>query len=210
MLTLLIALLAYLLGSVSSAVLVSRGLNLPDPRTYGSGELTAINLLQSNHRLAGFLTLLLDALKGGLAVWLGSTVAAQFPDKGLLLTSNDAEIICAALLGVVLGQTFPAYRKFKGNSSVATALGAFILMRPVVGMTIFTLWFVALCTVRYVSVAGLAMAAGAPLVCWAYYEGDIHTTTALIVGLLIVWQHRSNIVNLLRGTEPRVGRGLND
>lgn len=188
------AVLGYLLGSVPFAVLVSRAFRLADPRSFGSGNPGATNVLRSGNKAAALLTLLGDAAKGWLAMFVAAAVGA------------DATAIAVAGLAAFLGHVFPFTLGFKGGKGVATAAGAcFGLLWPV-GLAYAATWLVLLAITRISSVAGMA----APVVAALTAAAIGWWRFGVIIGavaLLILWLHRANIRRLLAGEEPKVGRG---
>jgi len=194
LLSLLFILGAYLLGSVSFGILVCRAFGLPDPRTTGSGNPGATNVLRSGKKAAAALTLLGDALKGWVAVWLALRA-------GLLMWE-----VCSVALAVFLGHLYPVYYRFKGGKGVATALGVMLAFSLWLGFAALVTWALVFAATRYSSLAALVAAVLAPL--WAYllmsgYRDYVWTVLAL--SLLLIWRHRSNIQKLLSGTEAGFG-----
>jgi len=197
-LPLLAALGAYLVGSLSFAVIVSRVMGLSDPRTYGSGNPGATNVLRSGRKGAAVLTLLLDALKGyvpvALVVFLG-------PRHGL----GDGTVALVAL-AAFLGHLWPVFFRFKGGKGVATAAGALLGIDPLLGGATIATWLIIAAFFRYSSLASLVAAAFAPF--WQLLtEGFGPIALAILVmGLLLVWRHSGNIRKLLAGKESRIGQ----
>ena len=188
-LLLIILVAAYLLGSVSFAVVVSKLMRLPDPRTYGSKNPGATNVLRSGSKVAAVLTLLGDAAKGGLAVWL----ASYFTDQ-----------LAAVGLAAFLGHLYPLFHRFQGGKGVATAAGVLLALDWRVGVGTIATWLLIAFFLRYSSLAALVAALFAPLAT-AFLLG---WQSALVVGVMsafLVWRHRANISRLLAGTEPRLG-----
>ena len=190
-------LVSYLIGSLSFAVIVSRALGLPDPRSYGSGNPGATNVLRTGRKLAALLTLLGDCGKGWLAVFLAARYAA---DYGVGETGVAA---CAA--AVFLGHLFPVFLGFKGGKGVATAGGALLAIDPWLGLAALATWLVVAIVSRYASLASIVAALGAPA-CAYLMSVPVSTVLALaLIGALIVWRHKSNIRNLAAGKERRIG-----
>ncbi len=188
---------AYLLGSVSFAVLMSKAFGLADPRTYGSGNPGATNVLRSGRKAAAALTLLGDAAKGWLAVFLAIRFAPH-DAPGLLL-------VALVSLAVFLGHVFPVLLKFKGGKGVATALGVLLALSGWLGLAVLVTWLIVALVLRYSSLAALVAAVAAPV-----YAMLLHLRPELIVAvaamsLLLIWRHKSNIQNLLTGKESRIG-----
>ena len=191
-----VALAAYLLGSVSFAVIVSRLFDLPDPRTYGSNNPGATNVLRSGNKLAAVLTLIGDALKGWLAVALASRAA---PTLGL----GEVHVALAALF-VFLGHLFPAFYQFKGGKGVATALGVFLALDWRVGGSAAALWLIIFALTRTSSLAALIATASMPFVALYFLESGLISGVILLIVLLVVWRHKENIVRLLARREKQI------
>jgi glycerol-3-phosphate acyltransferase PlsY len=187
----------YLLGSVSFAVLISKVLGLADPRTYGSKNPGATNVLRTGNKTAAVLTLLGDALKGAAAIWLAHRFGAAYgvDEAGLALTG----------LAAFVGHLYPLYFRFKGGKGVATFFGVIAMLDIWVGLTAGVAWLLVAYFFRYSSAASLAAAVVA-LFGWAFTVGfDAGLIcVAIMVGLLIV-RHKQNIVNLRLGRERRIG-----
>jgi glycerol-3-phosphate acyltransferase PlsY len=184
---------AYLLGSISFGIVVSKLFGLPDPRTVGSGNPGATNVMRSGKKSAAVITLLGDAGKGWLAVWLAQ-------HYGL-----TTEWICATALAVFLGHLYPVFYGFKGGKGVATAAGVLLAISPLLGLSVLTTWLLAFAMWRISSLAGLIAAALAPV--YAAIPGfSIVTGTVLVLSLLLIWRHRTNIRKLLDGTEAGFGK----
>ncbi|GAP37112.1 acyl-phosphate:glycerol-3-phosphate O-acyltransferase PlsY [Piscinibacter sakaiensis] len=189
---------SYLLGSLSFAVIVSRLMGLSDPRSYGSGNPGATNVLRSGNKLAAVLTLLFDALKGAVPVLL----VQQFGGAHGLGEATAA----AAGLAAFLGHLWPVFFRFQGGKGVATAAGAILALNPWLGLATLATWLIIAVFFRYSSLAALVAAVFAPfyqLLIWGLGP------TALAVGamgLLLIWRHAGNIEKLLKGTESRIGQ----
>lgn len=197
MYNLITAVAAYLIGSISFAVVVSTVMGLSDPRTYGSKNPGATNVLRSGNKLAALLTLLGDALKGWFAVWLVSRLSDRF---GL-----DEGTMAIAAVAVFLGHLYPVFFRFKGGKGVATAAGVLLALNPILGVATIATWVIIAFFFRYSSLAALVAAVFAPL-----YElfmagfGPIAAAT-IVIGLLLIWRHQVNIGRLLAGQESRIG-----
>jgi len=187
---------AYLLGSVPFAVLMSRAFGLADPRTYGSGNPGATNVLRSGKKAAAALTLLGDAGKGWLAVWL----ALHFGPPG----ESRLTLMAVAGLAVFLGHVFPVFLRFKGGKGVATALGVLLAFNAVLGLAVLATWIFVALVFRYSSLAALVACAGAPLFGVLLLQNKLLLAT-FVMSLLLVWRHKGNIRNLLAGTESKIG-----
>jgi len=197
MMTLAFVVCAYLLGSVSFAVLMSKAFGLPDPRTYGSHNPGATNVLRSGKKAAAALTLLGDAAKG----WVAVVLAIKFaPQDGSYLA-----LVAAVALAVFLGHLFPVFLKFKGGKGVATALGVLLALSGWLGLATLATWLVVALVFRLSSLSALVAAAGAPV--YALLLGLPHewVLASGVMTLLLFWRHKSNIQNLLAGKESRIG-----
>lgn len=189
--------LAYLIGSISFAVVVSRLMGLSDPRSYGSGNPGATNVLRSGNKAAAILTLLGDAFKGWLPVWW---VAHYGPAYGL---GPTALALCA--LAVFVGHLWPVFFRFQGGKGVATAAGVLLAIHPLLGLATLLTWLVIALAFRYSSLAALVAAVLAP----AYYAWIVGSGPVLLaiaaMSLLLIARHRKNIAKLLAGQESRIG-----
>lgn len=195
--TALIAVGAYLLGSISFAIVVSRVMGLPDPRAYGSGNPGATNVLRSGNRSAAILTLAGDAAKGWLAVWLAIILTAQPPAAGI-----DAPL---AGLCAFAGHVFPVFHGFKGGKGVATAAGALIGIDPWLGLATLASFGVVALFFRMVSLASIIAALfAASYAFWLFGTAPV-TAAVTIMAVLLISRHRDNILRLLRGEERRIG-----
>ena len=189
----LLVVAGYLLGSVSTAVLVSRALGVADPRAGGSGNPGATNVLRLAGRRAAALTLAGDVLKGVVPV-----LAARF--AGL-----PPEWVALVALGAFLGHLFPLFFGFKGGKGAATGVGALLALDPFLGAAVLATWLVTAGILRYSSVASLAASVLAPVYAWLLSgePGVVAAVAAMTV--LLVWRHRANIRRLLAGEEGRIG-----
>ena len=188
---------AYLLGSVSFAVLISKLFRLEDPRTYGSKNPGATNVLRSGNKLAAVLTLLGDCAKGWLAVWL----AVRFDEQ--LGLGDDG--IAAVALGVFVGHLWPVFFRFVGGKGVATALGVLLGLNPILGLATLVTWLVVAYAFRYSSLAALLSALFAPFYYALLFGTDIKLLAVLVMSALLIYRHSKNIGNLLAGKESRLG-----
>jgi glycerol-3-phosphate acyltransferase PlsY len=197
-LALLAALLGgYLLGSVSFAVVVSRLFGLADPRSYGSGNPGATNVLRSGSKAAALLTLLGDALKGALAVWLVRHFGPQF---GL----GEATAAWAGAAAFI-GHLYPVFFRFQGGKGVATFLGVLWLINPWLGLAACGLWLLVAVLFRYSSAASICAAVVSPFVQAAIGGIDGVLAAVALMALLLVLRHRQNIANLMAGNERKIG-----
>jgi glycerol-3-phosphate acyltransferase PlsY len=194
---LLLIVAAYLLGSLSFAVIVSRAMGLPDPRSFGSGNPGATNVLRTGRKAAAALTLLGDALKGWLAVVLARLLAPRF---GL---GEDVVLLCA--LAVFIGHLYPVFFRFQGGKGVATALGVLVGIDPWLGLACLATWLAVARVFRISSLAALAAAVLAPVYAGLLVGWGRTTLAVLVIALLLVYRHRSNLVKLVAGQEARIG-----
>lgn len=189
--------LAYLLGSVSFAVVVSRLMGLADPHTYGSGNPGATNVLRTGNRKAAVLTLIGDAGKGALAVGIGHLLANRF---GLTETT-----LAWIGLAAFVGHLFPVFHRFAGGKGVATAAGVLLALSPWLGLFTLATWLVVAIFLRYSSLAALVSAVFAPSFAWLLMGPVPALLPLLLMSVLLVARHRSNIGKLLAGQESRIG-----
>ena len=187
------AVLAYLIGSLSFAVIVSRALKLPDPHSYGSGNPGATNVLRSGSKKAAILTLLGDTLKGVVAVLLAKHFAAQFG-----ITSTGIALVAVA---VFLGHLFPLFFAFKGGKGVATASGVLWALDWRVGLGLTLIWALAFAVSRVSSLAALIGSAMAPVLAWYFLGVGPAFYAALAMSVLLIWRHIENIERLISGKE---------
>ncbi len=190
--------LAYLLGSVSFAVVVSRSMGLADPRSYGSGNPGATNVLRTGNRTAAILTLVGDAAKGAVAVGLAKAVATRYG-------FGDTVFACVGLAAFV-GHLFPVFHGFQGGKGVATAAGVLLALSPWLGLATLATWITVAVFFRYSSLAALVAAVFAPSY-YALLAGiDAVLVPLGIMSVLLILRHRQNISNLIAGTESRIGQ----
>jgi glycerol-3-phosphate acyltransferase PlsY len=189
---------AYLIGSLSFAVIVSRAMGLDDPRGYGSGNPGATNVLRSGRKSAALLTLLGDAFKGWVAVALARALAPQF---GL---ADSIAIGCG--LAAFLGHLYPAFFRFKGGKGVATALGVLLGFAPALGYACIATWLAMALVFRLSSLAALTAATCAPLFAWLLLRDAQTAAVVLGMSVLLFYRHASNIQKLLAGKESRIGK----
>jgi acyl phosphate:glycerol-3-phosphate acyltransferase len=194
-----VILAAYCIGSLSFAVIVSKLMGLPDPHTYGSGNPGATNVLRSGSKKAAILTLLLDAAKGWLAVFLAKTFAA---DLGL----NDWTIAAVAL-AAFLGHLFPVFYQFAGGKGVATAAGVLLAVNVWLGLATLLTWLAVAACFRYSSFAALMAAVFAPLYALWLFGTKPMLWAVLAMCVLLIWRHKMNIQKLLAGQESKIGSG---
>jgi glycerol-3-phosphate acyltransferase PlsY len=190
--------LAYGVGSLSFAVIVSRAMGLADPRSYGSGNPGATNVLRSGKRSAALLTLALDALKGYLPVLVALLLAPQF--------GFGAGTVAAVGLAAFLGHLWPVFFRFQGGKGVATAAGVLLAFNPWLGVATLATWIIVALFFRYSSLASLAAAVFAPFYQVLIWDADAYALAIAVMSLLLVWRHEGNIRKLLAGTESKLGQ----
>jgi glycerol-3-phosphate acyltransferase PlsY len=190
-------LIAYLIGSLSFAVRVSRLSGLPDPRTYGSGNPGATNVLRTGRKAAALVTLAGDGGKGWLAVVLAQRFGADY--------GVDANGIAACAVAVFVGHLFPLFFGFKGGKGVATALGILLAINVWLGLASLATWSVIAAIFRYVSLASLVAAVFAPLYAFFLFGASAALPAVILMSALLVWRHRSNVLRLAAGKESRIG-----
>ena len=185
---------AYLIGSISFGIIVSKLFGLPDPRTVGSGNIGATNVARSGKKLPAILTLLGDAFKGWLPVWL----ALQ---SGMLMW-----VVAAVGLAVFFGHLFPIFHRFKGGKGVATALGTMLAISLMLGAAALITWAIVFAISRYSSLAALVAAALSPLYAWLLLPYKDYVIMMVVIALMLIWRHKSNIQKLMAGTESGFGK----
>ena len=185
---------AYLIGSVSFGILVSKAFGLPDPRLHGSGNPGATNVLRSGKKAAAALTLLGDAAKGWIAVWLAQRAGLS------------AIWVHAVALAVFLGHLFPVFYGFKGGKGVATAAGVLLALSPWMGLSVLATWILAFAMWRVSSLSALIAAGFAPIYAAVFSGFSPQVLVVLMLSCLLVWRHKSNIRKLLDGTEGGFGK----
>lgn len=193
----LAVLLAYLIGSLSFAVIVSRGMGLQDPRQYGSGNPGATNVLRSGNRSAAVLTLAFDALKGYVPVLL---VRVFGPAWGL----GETEAAFVGL-GAFVGHLWPVFFGFKGGKGVATAAGVLLALNPLLGAATLLTWLIIAFFFRYSSLASIVAALFAPFYQLLIWGASPSLLAVALMSVLLLWRHQANMRKLLAGTESRLG-----
>ena len=195
--TLGVIIAAYLLGSVSFAVVVSRMFGLPDPHSYGSGNPGATNVLRTGNKAAAALTLLGDGIKGFVAVWAANRLGATWGDASLATAG--------AALAVYLGHLYPVFHHFAGGKGVSTAAGIAFALSWQLGLALAVIWLLVVLAFRMSSLASLVAALATPPLGF-YFLGYWPESLALIpIALLMFWRHRGNIRKLIAGEERRIG-----
>jgi acyl phosphate:glycerol-3-phosphate acyltransferase len=198
MITLVLTLAAYLIGSVSFAVIVSHAFKLPDPRSYGSGNPGATNVLRSGRKAAAVLTLLGDSGKGWVAVVLAGQFAAP----------PDVEIaVAAAGLAAVVGHMYPVFHRFQGGKGVATALGVLFGFNIYVALGAASTWIIIALFFRISSLAAIVAAVFVPIAIVVMYNpAHPYFAASFVIAVMLVYRHKANIQKLLAGSENRFGR----
>ncbi|MCU0837025.1 MAG: glycerol-3-phosphate 1-O-acyltransferase PlsY [Chromatiaceae bacterium] len=185
---------AYLLGSISSAILVCRLIGLPDPRTQGSRNPGATNVLRIGGKKAAALTLVGDSLKGLLPMLAGH------------LLGVGPAVLAATGLAAFLGHLYPVFFGFRGGKGVATALGVQLGLYWPIGLSVAAIWLAMAKLVRISSLSALVSMALAPLIVWLFWPEPVLIGAQILISLLLFWRHRSNIQNLLAGREDRIDK----
>jgi glycerol-3-phosphate acyltransferase PlsY len=188
---------AYCVGSLSFAVIVSRAMGLADPRSYGSGNPGATNVLRSGKRGAAVLTLALDALKGFLPVLAALWLSPQF--------GFGRGTVAAVGLAAFLGHLWPLFFRFKGGKGVATAAGVLMAFNPLLGVATLATWVIVALFFRYSSLASIAAAVFAPFYQALIWDADVYASAIVAMSLLLLWRHEGNIRKLFAGTESKLG-----
>ena len=189
--TLPFVIIAYLLGSISGAIIICRLMGMPDPRTQGSKNPGATNVLRTGSKKAGLMVLAFDMLKGLVAVLL----ASLFGMEGILLG-----LVAAA---AVVGHVYPVFFGFKGGKGVATALGALLVLSPIVGVLVALTWIIVAALFRFSSLAGIVSTIMAPI--YVIFFTDMgYFMPVLGICLLLLWRHRENFKRLMQGAEKKI------
>lgn len=186
--------IAYLFGSISSAIVVCKLMRLPDPRGEGSGNPGATNVLRLGGKKAALITLLGDALKGFIPVLVA------------MLLNAPIEVASVVALAAFLGHLYPVFFGFRGGKGVATAFGVLFGLGWQIGLIVMLVWLIVAALSRYSSLGGLTSMATAPFVIWYYFPNLVATGVFTIMAALLFWRHRSNIKNLIAGTEGKIGK----
>jgi len=196
--TLVLVVAAYLIGSVSFAVVVSRAFDLPDPHEYGSGNPGATNVLRTGHRLAALFTLLGDGLKGFVAVFAAQRLAP-------LLDAPDWAIPLVAL-AVFVGHLYPVFHRFAGGKGVSTAAGIVFALHWPLGLALTLVWLVMAFGFKISSLAALTTAVLLPLGLYYVKGPTLEAVVGVAMAVLLFWRHRTNIRQLMGGSERTIGR----
>jgi glycerol-3-phosphate acyltransferase PlsY len=191
---------AYLLGSISFAVAVSRAMGLPDPYTHGSKNPGATNVLRTGNKVAAALTLIGDAAKGWLAVTLARAVLGDPSQESVNI------LLGLVAIAVFIGHLYPIFHRFKGGKGVATAAGILFAINWALGLATLGTWLIVAVFMRYSSLAALCAAVFAPIYFTFLFGAQPMGLAILVMSALLIYRHRSNIRNLLNGTETRLSK----
>jgi glycerol-3-phosphate acyltransferase PlsY len=194
----LFVVVAYLIGSVSFAVVVSKVFALPDPHSYGSGNPGATNVLRTGNKLAAALTLVGDGAKGWLAVFL----ATQFGPRA----DTEPLVLAAVALAAFVGHLFPVFHRFQGGKGVATAAGIMLALDWRLAAMTIGVWFVVAVVLRISSASALAASIAAPFFAFWLFGNMPLAWVFVPLSLLLIWRHKANIEKLLAGRESTIGR----
>jgi len=187
------ALFGYLLGSVSTAIITCKIMSLPDPRTVGSNNPGATNVLRAGGKKAAIITLLGDMLKGLIPVFIA--LQLELPET----------VIAATGLAAFLGHLFPVYYRFKGGKGVATIIGVLLGTHWMLGLGTIGIWLLMAAVFRYSSLSALVAASASPMLAWFITQSAIISGCVLFMAVLLIWKHKRNIQKLLAGEEDKIG-----
>ncbi|WP_018152295.1 glycerol-3-phosphate 1-O-acyltransferase PlsY [Leeia oryzae] len=190
--------LSYLIGSISFAILTSKCFGLPDPRTFGSKNPGATNMLRTGNKKAAALTLLGDGAKGWLAVFIAQHWGSQY---GL-----SHEAMAGVVLAVTLGHMWPVFFSFYGGKGVATALGILLGLNPLLGLSSLAAWVITLKLSKISSLSALVAALCTPIFALYFLGTQPETVALVIVSILLIYRHKRNIQDLLKGKESKVSK----
>ncbi|GAB2902018.1 glycerol-3-phosphate 1-O-acyltransferase PlsY [Uliginosibacterium flavum] len=188
---------AYLIGSIPFAVVVSRAMGLSDPRSFGSGNPGATNVLRSGNKTAALLTLLGDAAKGGLVVWAARAFAPEL--------KLDGTALALIAVAVFLGHVFSVFLRGKGGKGVATAAGVLLGINPLLGGAVLLVWLATALISRYSSAAAVTAAIAAPALTRWITGSEYWTVGVMAMVTVLIWRHKDNIRRLLKGEESKIG-----
>lgn len=196
---------AYLLGSLSFAVIVSKTMGLADPRTYGSNNPGATNVLRSGNKKAAALTLLGDALKGWLAVFAAQQIAPHI-GLGVAGSASYTQAIAAVAIAVTIGHMWPIFFKFKGGKGVATAAGILLALNVWLGLATLAIWIFVAKVLKISSLSALIAAAATPLLtAWLMPNQPVYLGAVTVIAVLLIQRHKQNIIGLMKGKEGKIG-----
>ncbi|MBI3752712.1 MAG: glycerol-3-phosphate 1-O-acyltransferase PlsY [Deltaproteobacteria bacterium] len=191
----ILAIIAYFIGSIPTGIIVAKILGAPDPRTVGSGNIGATNVGRAGGKAAGIITLVGDVLKGFLIILLAFYIFGSSPKE-----------ISIMGLAVFLGHIFPVFLKFKGGKGVATALGVFLAIGPLPAMAALILFVILVAIFRYISVGSMIAAASIPVFFSFFTSSQPYVPLAAVIAVFIILKHSDNIKRLIQGTENKIGR----
>jgi glycerol-3-phosphate acyltransferase PlsY len=195
--TLIFTIVAYLIGSISFAVIMSRAFGISDPRTYGSKNPGATNVLRSGNKKAAIATLIGDCAKGWFAVWLAYQLADRY--------GVDENGIALVAIAVFVGHLWPVFFRFVGGKGVATALGVLLGINPLLGLAVLVTWLLVAYVSRYSSLAALIAAVCAPVYYGIAIGADVILAAVVVMSALLLFRHAGNISNLMAGKESKIG-----
>ncbi|MCB5195790.1 glycerol-3-phosphate 1-O-acyltransferase PlsY [Deefgea salmonis] len=201
----LLIIAAYLLGSLSFAVIVSKTMGLADPRTYGSNNPGATNVLRSGNKKAAALTLLGDALKGWVAVFAAQSIAPLI-GLGEAGSPSYTLAIAAVMIAVTIGHMWPIFFKFKGGKGVATAAGILLALNLWLGLATLAIWVFVAKVLKISSLSALIAAAATPLLTALLLPNQsIYLGAVTVIAVLLIQRHKQNIIGLMKGKESKIG-----
>ncbi len=189
----LLILIAYLFGSLNSAIILCKAMRLPDPREQGSGNPGATNVLRFGGKKLAATVLFFDVLKGVIPVLMA------------LFMGVEQAVVAFVAFAAFIGHLYPLFFAFKGGKGVATAFGVFVSMNWMVGLSILATWLAMAFIFRLSSLAALTASLLAPLYAWLFINDATTTAVTIIMSALLLWRHRNNIRNLIAGKEPKIG-----
>lgn len=195
--TVLAVVIAYLLGSVPFAIIVSKLFGLRDPRQFGSGNPGATNVLRSGNKKAAVLTLIGDAFKGWLAVFIAQQLFA-----------NHSNVIALVAIAAFLGHIYSIFLSLKGGKGVATAIGVLLALSPLLALTLIIIWLLMAILFRYSSLAAIVAASAAPLLylqLYSYHLNNYYLAAIAFISIMLIYKHKTNIQKLLTGKESKIG-----
>jgi glycerol-3-phosphate acyltransferase PlsY len=199
---LIAAIVGYLLGSIPFGLLITRAAGLGDVRKIGSGNIGATNVLRTGRRELAALTLVMDAAKGAIAVFIARSFIVGIPVP--TIESEGGLVLCAAGAAAFLGHLFPVWLGFKGGKGVAVFIGVMLGLSWPVGVIFCAVWLIIAYAQKYSSLAALTAAATAPIFAYVF-DGTRLAATAAVLAMLLFFMHRANIGRLLNNTEPKIG-----
>jgi acyl phosphate:glycerol-3-phosphate acyltransferase len=199
---LIAAIVGYLLGSIPFGLLITRAAGLGDVRKIGSGNIGATNVLRTGRRELAALTLVMDAAKGAIAVFIARSFIVGIPVP--TIESEGGLVLCAAGAAAFLGHLFPVWLGFKGGKGVAVFIGVMLGLSWPVGVIFCAVWLIIAYAQKYSSLAALTAAATAPIFAYVF-DGTRLAATAAVLAMLLFFMHRANIGRLLNNSEPKIG-----